>query len=230
MFSLTPIVLNLLILNGLFYMLEIALLNTDAGLIQYFILGKVDLLGIREAVYGFEMPVPFPLHVSESTTVPITFEPYQLVTYFFSHSPDSIMHILFNMLALVFLGPQVERVIGSRRFLQSYLVSGLLGGLFIVFFDPSPAPVLGASGAVSGVMLLFAMIYPDARMILFPIPIPIRAKWLITGLIVISCYFVYSEVRNPGAGGGVSHFGHLMGMLAVFLYVQGIRLYYQLRR
>lgn len=226
MFNLTPVVLNLLIINVLVYILELGLISSNEAYVTYFQLAKSDWFGIQEALYG---PVRGQ-QIEALKSIGIEFQPYQLVTHFFAHSPSSFFHILMNMFALAMLGPQVERVVGSKRFLTAYLVSGTLGGIFIAFIDPSINPVLGASGAVSGVMLLFAMIYPDARMILFPIPIPIKAKWLVTGFIVVSLYFVVDNMRNPAAGGNVSHFGHLAGMAAIFLYLVGVRTWYQLRR
>jgi rhomboid-like protein len=228
--ALTPVVLNLLIINGLVWLLQLVLMQTDPQFLQYFVLVKTDFLGIREALYGQVIPPDGFIMGSGVKVIHLQFQPYQLVTHFFSHSYDSVMHILFNMLALVMLGPQVERVIGPARFLRVYLFAGLVGGTFVALFDPSLVPVLGASGAVSGIVLLFAMIYPDARMIIFPIPIPIKAKFLVTGIIVLSTFLVIQSMQDPEAGGGVSHFGHLMGMLATFLYIVGVRYLNQIRR
>ncbi|MBX3102536.1 MAG: rhomboid family intramembrane serine protease [Bacteroidetes bacterium] len=226
-FSITPVVLNLLIINGLVWLLQLALMQTDPQYLQYFVLVKTDFMGIREALYHQVIPPGGFIMGGEGGGIHLQFQPYQLVTHFFSHSYDSVMHILFNMLALVMLGPQVERVIGSRRFLRVYLFAGFVGGIFVALFDPSLVPVLGASGAVSGIVLLFAMIYPDARMIIFPIPIPIKAKYLVTGVILLSLFMVIQSMQDPASGGGVSHFGHLMGMFATFLYIAGVRAYSQ---
>lgn len=244
MFNLTPVVKNLLIINVLVHLLQLGLVSKEPSYVDYFHLNKTDVLGTQSALYGEERIYFFEengkrykatgtIQEFEEKIPGAKFYPYQIVVHFFSHSVDGIFHILMNMLVLGMIGPQVERVIGSKRFLSAYLVSGVLGGIFVTLFDPSVQPVVGASGAISGVLLLFGMIYPNAQMILFPIPIPIRAKWLITGLIVISTFFILQEASDPNdesLKSGISHFGHMMGMAAVFLYLQGVRLYYRMKR
>jgi membrane associated rhomboid family serine protease len=228
--SLSPVVLNLLIINGLVWLLQLALMQTDAQMLQYFVLMKTDMLGLRELLYGQSIPPGgFLMANGNGGAIHLQFEPYQLVTHFFSHDYNSIMHLLFNSLALFSLGPQVERVIGSRRFLRVYLFAGVVGGLLVTLFDPSLMPVLGASGAISGIVLLFALIYPDAKLIIFPLPIPIKAKYLVSGYVIISLILVVYNTRS-GDSGSVSHFGHLMGMLATALYIVGVRMVNRVRQ
>jgi membrane associated rhomboid family serine protease len=147
------------------------------------------------------------------------FQPFQIITYMFTHF--DVSHILFNMMSLFFLGPMVEATLGHKRFLALYLISGLVGlaAHFFVWYLPfltgsGPEPVfsvLGASGAVFGVTIAFATLYPDRQlMLLFP-PIPIKA-WLMAVILVgIGLY------QGITGGGNIAHFAHLGGALAGFL-------------
>jgi membrane associated rhomboid family serine protease len=149
------------------------------------------------------------------------FRPFQIITYMFVHA--DISHILFNMLSLFFLGPMVEMTLGAKRFLGLYLISGLAGlaAHFLVWYLPyltgqtEFAPffsVLGASGAVFGVTIAFATLYPDRQlMLLFP-PIPIKA-WVMA--LILVGIGLYSGLT--GSGGNIAHFAHLGGALAGFI-------------
>ena len=149
------------------------------------------------------------------------FRPFQIISYMFTHA--DFTHILFNMLSLVFLGPMVELVLGAKRFLALYLISGLVGlaahvvvgylPYFMGEIDQIPFfSVLGASGAVFGVTIAFATLFPDRElMLLFP-PIPIKAWLMAVILIGIGLYQGIS-----GTGGNVAHFAHLGGALAGFI-------------
>lgn len=149
------------------------------------------------------------------------FQPYQIITYMFTHF--EVSHIFFNMLSLYFMGPSVEMVLGPKRFLGLYMISGIVGlaAHFIVgylpfflgqdFIEPQFS-VLGASGAVFGVVIAFATLFPDRElMLLFP-PIPIKA-WVMA--IILIAIGLYSGLT--GAGGNVAHFAHLGGALAGFI-------------
>jgi rhomboid family protein len=149
------------------------------------------------------------------------FRPYQIITYMFTHF--GFIHIFFNMLGLYFMGPMVEMALGPKRFLGLYFISGLVGLLahFLVGYIPfylgmemtEPRfSVLGASGAVFGVTIAFATLFPDRElMLLFP-PIPIKA-WLMA-LIFIGMS-LYSGIS--GIEPNVAHFAHLGGALAGFI-------------
>jgi membrane associated rhomboid family serine protease len=149
------------------------------------------------------------------------FQPFQIITYMFTHA--DVSHILFNMLSLYFMGPMVEMALGPKRFLGLYMISGLTGlaAHFLVGYLPyfmgstfaEPMfSVLGASGAVFGVTIAFATLFPDRElMLLFP-PIPIKA-WVMA-LILIGIG-LYSGLT--GSGGNVAHFAHLGGALAGFI-------------
>jgi len=102
------------------------------------------------------------------------------------------------------------------RFLRFYLVTGLLTGVFLAYLDPSPAPVLGASTAISGLLSAFATYFPKGHLLIFPIPIPLQARWLALGFGVISLALF---LLDPEAGGGISHLGHLLGLGIGYLYL-----------
>ena len=142
------------------------------------------------------------------------FQPYQMVTHMFMHGSEG--HILFNMMSLFFLGPMVEQALGSKKFLIFYLLSGMGSmllhlGLSYVGFLPGN-PIVGASGAIMGVFIAFGLLFPNVKlMLLFP-PIPMKAKYLMVGLI---CIDLFSGVS--GANTGIAHFAHLGGAITGFL-------------
>ena len=193
----TPVVLNLLIINGLVFL--VLNLFPEAGLEEYFLLFKVDGIPWRPEVnWGIE------------------FMPLQVVTHFFSHI--DLFHIIFNMYALFLFGTALETTIGSRRFLIQYLTFGLVAGILIATLDPSPNPVLGASAAISGLLVVFAYHYPNTRLGILFLPFQFRAVHFVMGLAAISAFFIIQEFIT-GEGGTVSHFGHFMGMVVAFVYV-----------
>lgn len=145
------------------------------------------------------------------------FQPYQLISHMFMHGSES--HILFNMMSLFFLGPMVEQRMGSKRFLIFYLLCGFgamalhLGLTYLGQLDPR-VPVVGASGAIMGVFVAFAMFYPNTKlMLLFP-PIPIKAKFLMLGLIAFDLFSGVSGMNT-----GIAHFAHLGGVIAGALLI-----------
>ncbi len=206
------VILNLLIINGLVFLF----LTLFPQYQKHFILYKYDLFGIREVVNvnGVLKYVMFSEGVPVVTPYgPSDFRWYQLFTHFFAHI--YFWHILFNMLALFSIGTPVEYRMTSKRFLVFYLFSGLFAGFVMAFLDPNPMPSLGASGAVSGVLSAFAFYYPNAQLMIFPIPIPISAKKMAIGFGLFSlAMFMFF----PTAG-GISHVGHLAGLLGGTLYL-----------
>lgn len=137
--------------------------------------------------------------------------PWTLVTYAFVHA--GLFHLLFNMLALFFFGPPLEARWGGREFLRFYLIAALGGALFSFIFTPNSV-VVGASAAVFGVMLAFAMNWPDSPIYFFGI-FPIKAKYLVLGLAIIAMLGAAT-----GPQGGTAHFAHLGGFVAGFLYLK----------
>lgn len=136
--------------------------------------------------------------------------PWAVVTYMFLHAGP--FHLLFNMLGLFFFGPRLEARLGERHFLGLYLVSGLAGALLSVFTPY--ARIVGASGAVFGVLLGFARYWPHERILIWGI-VPIEARWLVVILTVLALWGGIT-----GSQGGVAHFAHLGGFAGGYLYLK----------
>lgn len=140
----------------------------------------------------------------------ILVRPWGLGTYMFVHA--GFWHLFMNMLVLFFFGPPLESRWGSREFLRYYLIAGLGGAaLSLVFL---PGMVVGASAAVYGVMLAFAMNWPNAPIYVYGI-FPVKAKWLIAFLFALTVVGTFGSAQ-----GGVAHFAHLGGIVAGFLYLK----------
>ena len=137
------------------------------------------------------------------------FRPWQVVTYGFLHG--GLGHLFFNMLGLFFFGPVIEQRWGTRRFTVYYavcLVGAALVQLLVAGLMGTGGPVIGASGAVLGVVLAFGILYPDEKIYLY-LFFPIKAKYLVP---LYAAFDLYAGVS--GAQSGVAHFAHLGGMLA----------------
>ncbi len=134
--------------------------------------------------------------------------PWTAISYMFLHA--NTQHIFFNMLSLYMFGPPVEARLGGRRFGTLYFVSGVSGALLSVL--TSPAGVVGASGAVFGVMLGFAWYWPRQQIFVFGV-LPVEARWLIVIFTLTSLF---------GIGGGIAHFAHLGGFIGAWLYLKWI--------
>lgn len=205
MIRLSPIVKNLLIINVVVFLVLNIVAQTNLGgpglesfFAENFLLYKSNAILSRTADFVNN------------------FRPIQVVTHFFSHI--ELMHLAFNMLFLAFLGPPVEMAMGSKKFLAFYLFSGVVGGVLLAFLDPSPFPALGASGALSGILAAFAYQYPHQRVYLMFF-LPIEARLLAIGVAAYSAVMIVAEIRlGQEVAGGISHFGHLMGMVAAVLY------------
>ena len=142
----------------------------------------------------------------------VSFGPWQLVTYGFLHG--SLLHLAFNMFALYMFGGAVERVMGGRRYLTYYLVcvvSAAITQLVFASISGGFYPTVGASGGVFGLLLAYAMYFPNNRvMLLFP-PIPMPARVFVVIYAVLELY-----LGITGTQGGVAHFAHLGGMIGGF--------------
>ncbi len=154
-----------------------------------------------------------------NTNMASDFLPVQIVTCFFAHK--TILHLVFNMWALVNFGSVIESVFGAKRFLAFYLFCGVVGSILVALFDPTPNPVLGASGAIFGLMTAFGIYFPTNKLTFFvPIPITLTAKNWVYAFGGFSLFMVILDFTNPGPhyGGNISHFGHLAGMVAAFIF------------
>lgn len=196
-----PVIKNLLIINAVVFFIQILFDNLTFNgmtgrfyLNQWFALNPVNLFGYDNWPFNFQI--------------------WQLITYQFMHG--GFTHILFNMFALWMFGMEIENMWGPKKFLLFYLLTGVAAGLLHMFVSPLfgsvPAPTIGASGAVYGVLIAFALFFPD-RLIFLYFLIPVKAKYLITFLIVFEFLAVDS------AQSSIAHLAHLGGAIAGFLYI-----------
>jgi membrane associated rhomboid family serine protease len=167
------------------------------------------------------------------------FKPYQLVTHMFMHG--SFFHLLFNMISLWMFGTMLERIWGSKRFLQFFLICGVAAAITQMasyaydFWQIDHLPTteiddnfirqyqealrmnatVGASGAIMGVLAAFGFIFPNTELFIMPIPFPIKAKWAILGIIALDVFGGVVKVQ----GDNIAHFAHVGGAVTGFLLV-----------
>jgi membrane associated rhomboid family serine protease len=152
------------------------------------------------------------------------FQWYQLITHMFTHASfPQISHIAFNMYALYSFGSALEHFWGGKRFLFFYITCGLGAAIinnlvnqyFFLDFDSS---AVGASGAIYGLLVAFGFMFPEAGLGIIFIPIPVKAKYFIPGIIAIDLFLGLRGSSLFGAGGtGIAHFAHIGGALTGFI-------------
>lgn len=180
-FKTPPVVMNLIIINTLIYM--------ATALIQpaYYAIMEFGALSLG---------TPY-------------FHTYQFITYMFLHA--NFEHIFFNMFALWMFGRTLEYELGSKRFLIYYMVCGvgaaLIQYLVALTFGELPMTLIGASGAVMGLLLAFGVMHPNATIMLLIPPIPLKAKWFVIAYAVLELFLGVGNIDN------VAHFAHIGGML-----------------
>ncbi len=184
----TPAVKIIIIINVVFYLLT------------YWITPMVALDGHSDWFLNFNA-----LH-------PVGFEGfavYQYLTYMFMHG--GWWHLFFNMWSLMIFGCAVEQMLGTKRFWIYYLVCGvgsaLINQLMTFIGIMPPAQLVGASGAIYGVMAAAAFFFPNNKLFIIPIPFPIKLKYLVGFYTVVEMYMGITSVD------GVAHFAHLGGIL-----------------
>jgi membrane associated rhomboid family serine protease len=133
--------------------------------------------------------------------------PWTLLTYMFVHA--GLGHIFFNMLSLWICGPRLEQRLGGGRFLALYFASGIAGGL-LSFIRPE-VPIIGASGAVFGVMLGFARYWPRERLYLWGV-LPLEVRWFVALFTLADLFYAWR-----GTADGIAHFAHLGGFVGGLL-------------
>ena len=253
MFHLTPAAKNILIINGIIFILS-------------------DFVGLRSYIIE-----SFGMRYFHSEN----FQPYQILTYMWVHG--GFGHLFSNMFSVLIFAPILERVWGSKKFLIYYLATGIGAGVlysginyyenysfevkvksyeqnpspesfrklvlnnsseyynqlydFIDSYEQNPSnsndnlsiayandllkvksdvPMVGASGAVFGILLAFAMLFPNMELMLLFLPIPVKAKYVV---LVYGIYELWSEI-NRMPGDNVAHFAHLGGMLIGYLILK----------
>ena len=194
-----PVIKNLLIWNVAIYFLQLIF---SSG----FHVGKLTLDDWMQQTFAL-------IPIGEG------FRVWQVITYMFLHG--DLMHLVFNMFALWMFGMEIEHIWGSQRFILFYFACGIgaaLANLFVAPLFTSTAPTIGASGGVYGVLVAFAMLFPDRMVIIFPLPIPIKAKYLVG-------FYILLEIWNgvTASGSGVAHMAHLGGALvgAIWVLLEG---------
>jgi membrane associated rhomboid family serine protease len=183
----TPAVQWLIGINVLIYFLQVTLVGTT------------DM----ERWLGFEAHDLFRLQSG-----------WTILTHMFVHA--SLLHLVGNMVMLWVFGPRVERAWGSGAFVRYYVLCGL-GGWLAHLLTAREYTLVGASAAIYGVMLAYAVRWPDDEFLLWFV-VPVRAKWLVAGCVLIDLLLGVSSL-NGGPGGGVAHFAHLGGLAAGWLYL-----------
>ena len=145
------------------------------------------------------------------------FLPWQIVTYAFLHA--GLAHLALNMFALYMFGGEIERVVGQRRYLTYYFVCVLFAAaaqlVVTTILAAPPYPTVGASGGVFGVLLAFAMYFPNRTILLIIPPIPMPAWLFVTLFGILELYFGVT-----GTQAGVAHFAHLGGMIGGYLMIR----------
>lgn len=193
--TMTPVVKNLILANVVVFMLQTV---TGGGL--------TGRLGLLDQWFTFVPRLAiFDLQI------------WRFVTYMFLHG--GLFHILFNMFALWMFGSQIERLWGSRTFLIYYFVCGIGGavtyGIFNLAGMEAYIPMLGASGAVYGILLAYGLTYPDSVILIFMV-VPMKAKYAV---ILFGFIELMSTMGSHGSS-GVAHLAHLGGMVAGFIFLR----------
>jgi len=185
MFNITPTVRTLIIINVIIFLLQ----------------NFASQLYLTEYLSLWPLGTPY-------------FEPYQFFSYMFAHG--GFGHIFFNMLALASFAPILEQYWGEKKFLFFYLATGVGAGVIYgvinyFFFPGHQGPMLGASGALYGILMAFGMVFPDMElMLLFP-PIPIKAKYMVFVMGGITFFMDRS--------GTVAHLAHFGGAFVAFVII-----------
>jgi membrane associated rhomboid family serine protease len=156
------------------------------------------------------------LQAANGADVTVGFRLWQLLTYGFLHG--SYLHIFSNMFGLFMFGRIIEPTLGPKYFTTYYfvcLVSAGITQLVVALITHDFYPTLGASGGVFGVLLAFGMFYPREKLIVFPLPIPISAWFLVAGYALVELFFGVTNTLP-----GIAHYAHLGGMLGGFLMIE----------
>ncbi len=192
----TKTVKNLMIINGAIFLLQ--------QFVSLFAPGEIEqLFGLHHVGLFHEFKI------------------WQPFTYMFLHG--SWLHIIFNLIALWMFAGELELKWGKKTFLQYYLFSGLGAGIFIsimnfiVFNKFGHSPItIGASGAIFGILLAYGITWPNREVLLYFV-FPVKIKYLIIGFGIMEFFGTLSSAT--GAGGNISHIGHLGGLLSGFIYI-----------
>jgi membrane associated rhomboid family serine protease len=145
-----------------------------------------------------------------------SFHSYQLISHMFMHA--NLGHIFFNMFGLYMFGRVLETVIGSQKYFILYFASGLGSAalqLFVYHLQGEPAVMLGASGAIMGIVAAFAVMFPNVEMMLIFLPVPIKAKYFVPIFMVLELFFGVAGFKFDN----IAHFAHLGGAIFGFIII-----------
>jgi membrane associated rhomboid family serine protease len=199
-----------------------ALLYANVGVFLFeLFFGKLRLSGIPIESYIFRYLYLWPLGSGY-------FYPWQLVTYMFLHG--GFTHILFNMFALWMFGTQFEMIWGPKKFLIYYFLCGLGGGVAHLLISPilgGAGPLLGASGAIFGLLIAYGLLFPD-QLVYFFFFLPMKAKYAVGVFVALELYYTWN-----GAQDNIGHLAHLGGAVVGLIYLLategGVHLFSRLR-
>ena len=192
---LPPAVKNLIFANAIIWLVMI--LN---GSLRYFLLDQFAL-NRYDVLHNFKV--------------------WQLFSYMFLHDPSGFMHVFFNMLFLWMFGAELENEWGTKEFLKYYFITGVGAGLLNIILSPSPT--IGASGAVYGIMLAYALRYPD-RYIYIYFLFPLKIKYFMAFLALVSFFSTFGSY-----GDGIAHAAHLGGIVIGYVYLKYWYLFYKIK-
>lgn len=182
--------------------------NVAIFILQHFIFAGFRLGGVQLNTYFMKY---FALNPIGSDV--FTFYPWQLITYIFMHG--GFWHLFLNMFALWMFGVELENIWGSRKFFAYYLMCGVGAGLSNLFLSPVigglQLPTIGASGAVYGILVAFAMLFPNREIYLYFL-LPIKAKYFVAAYMLL-------EIFSVGSNTGIAHLAHLGGGIIGFVYL-----------
>jgi membrane associated rhomboid family serine protease len=179
--------------------------------VRYLLIACVAVFGLQY-LFGDVVEWYFALWPLGAQAPDPSFQPWQVVSYAFLHDPRNLWHLLFNMFALYMFGPEIERLLGSKRFLLYYLVCVVAAALVQLMVQNMTSTIegqtVGASGGIFGLLLAFGVAFPRRKLMLIFPPIPMPA-WLFVTLYGLLELYLGLTGSNPG----VAHFAHLGGML-----------------
>lgn len=195
---------------------SIIIANVAVFLLQHFILGALNMSGIPLGKLFMQYFALMPLSQTDMLGYPTEsyFYFWQVITYQFMHG--GFFHLFFNLFALWMFGSELEHRWGSSKFLTYYLLAGVGAALVQLFISPllgQAAPTIGASGSVYGILLAFGMTFPDRPIFMFPIFIPIPAKFFVV------LYAGIELVSGLTGNDGIAHFAHLGGAATGLLLI-----------
>lgn len=187
---LTPAVKNILFANGVIFLMQFLNYNLNVFLSDNF------------ALHGYDVFYEFKI--------------WQLVSYMFLHG--GFWHILINMFIFWMFGIELELAWGTKEFVKYYFICGIGGGLLNIILTPAIPnypPTVGASGAIYGIMVAFALRNPNREIFIIPFPFPIKVKYFIGFMAIVS----FISTLNASSD-GIAHAAHLGGMAIGFIYLK----------